>query len=160
MPCSWPDMGLEPLPYQSKYNLFLLYYIILQKWCKANTWHLVRSKQHHEPITQNIIFILGPGRRCVPVFSPDVWFSFIGHGSGRGTDWQTEMDPLGCWKIQGAVYGEAYDFISSASETDSTEANIDSDSDYNLGSLMDTDYERVSDVDNFEWENYPLPESV
>ena len=56
--------------------------------------------------------------------------------------------------------GGAYEVESSASETDSTEANIDSDSDYDLESLMDTDNERVSDVDNFDWENYPLPESV
>ena len=44
----------------------------------------------------------------------------------------------------------AYDFVSSASQTDSTEANIYSDSDYDLESLMDTDNERVSDVDNFD----------
>ena len=54
--------------------------------------------------------------------------------------------------------GGAYAFTSSASETDSTEANIDSDSDYDLESLMDTDV--VSDVDSFDWENYPLPENV
>ena len=56
--------------------------------------------------------------------------------------------------------GGAYEVESSASETNSTEANIDSDSDIDLESLMDTDNERVSDVDNFDWENYPLPESV
>ena len=50
--------------------------------------------------------------------------------------------------------------MSSASETDSTEANIDSDSDYDPESLMDTDNEWISDVDNFDWENYSLPESV
>ena len=46
--------------------------------------------------------------------------------------------------------GGAYEVESSASETDSTDANIDSDSDYDLESLMDTDNERVSDVDNFD----------
>ena len=56
--------------------------------------------------------------------------------------------------------GGAYPFTSSASETDSTEANIDSDSDYDLESLMDTDNDFVSDVDNFHCENYPLPESI
>ena len=44
------------------------------------------------------------------------------------------------------------------SDTESTEGNIDSDSDYDLESLMDTDV--VSDVDSFDWENYPLPENV
>ena len=54
--------------------------------------------------------------------------------------------------------GGAYAFSSSGGDTESTEANIDSDSDYDLESLMDTDV--VSDVDSFDWENYPLPENV
>ena len=45
----------------------------------------------------------------------------------------------------------------SGSDTESTERNIDSNSDYDLESLMDTDV--VSDVDCFDWENYPLPEN-
>ena len=45
--------------------------------------------------------------------------------------------------------GGAYAFSSSGSDTESTEANIDSESDYDLESLMDTDV--VS---------YPLPENV
>ena len=32
--------------------------------------------------------------------------------------------------------------------------------DYDLESLMESDSEMVSDYDNFDWENYPLPESV
>ena len=54
--------------------------------------------------------------------------------------------------------GGAYAFANSGSETDSTEAAIDSDSDYDLESLMDTD--TISDVDSFDWENYLLPENV
>ena len=54
--------------------------------------------------------------------------------------------------------GGAHAFTSSGSDTESTEGNIDSDSDYDLESLMDTDV--VSDVDSFDWENYPLPENV
>ena len=54
--------------------------------------------------------------------------------------------------------GGDYAFTSSGSDTESTEANIDSDSDYDLESLMDTDV--VSDVESFDWENYPLPENV
>ena len=55
--------------------------------------------------------------------------------------------------------GGAYAFTSSGSgsDTESTEGNIDSDSEYDLESLMDTDV--VSDVDSFDWENYPLPEN-
>ena len=56
--------------------------------------------------------------------------------------------------------GGAHAFTSSGSgsDTESTEGNIDSNSDYDLESLMDTDV--VSDVDSFDWENYPLPENV
>ena len=54
--------------------------------------------------------------------------------------------------------GGYYVFTTSGSDTESTEANIDSDSDYDLESLMDTDV--VSDADSFDWENYPLPENI
>ena len=54
--------------------------------------------------------------------------------------------------------GGAYASTSSGSDTESTEANIDSESDYDLESLMDTDV--VSDGESFDWENYPLPENV
>ena len=54
--------------------------------------------------------------------------------------------------------GGAHAIPSSGSDTESTEGNIDSDSDYDLESLMDTDV--VSDVDSFNWENYPLPENI
>ena len=47
-----------------------------------------------------------------------------------------------------------------ASETDSVEANFDTDSVVDLESLMESDDNRVSDVSNFDWENYPLPESI
>ena len=49
---------------------------------------------------------------------------------------------------------------SSASETDSVEANFDTDSEVDLESLMESDDERVSNVNDFDWENYPLLESV
>ena len=52
--------------------------------------------------------------------------------------------------------GGASEVESSASETDSVEANLDSDSDFDLEWLMETDDERVSDVDNFNWENVSL----
>ena len=45
--------------------------------------------------------------------------------------------------------------LTSSSETDSTQANFDSDSGYDLESLMESD-EMVSDYDNFNWKNYPL----
>ena len=54
--------------------------------------------------------------------------------------------------------GGTHAFTSSGSDTESTEGNIGSDSDYDPESLMDTDV--VSDVDSFDWGNYPLPENV
>ena len=51
----------------------------------------------------------------------------------------------------------AFTVSGSGSDTESTEGNIDSDSEYDLESLMDTDV--VSDDDSFDWENYPLPEN-
>ena len=44
----------------------------------------------------------------------------------------------------------------SGSDTESTEGNIDSDSEYDIESLMDTD----EGSDSFDWENYPLPENI
>ena len=45
--------------------------------------------------------------------------------------------------------------IGSDTESESTEGNIDSDSEYDLESLMSTD-----EGDSFDWENYPLPENM
>ena len=56
--------------------------------------------------------------------------------------------------------GGASEMESSASETDSVEANFDTDSEVDLESLMESDDNGVSDVDDFDWENYPLPESI
>ena len=54
--------------------------------------------------------------------------------------------------------GGAQTFPNSASgsDTESTEGNIDSDSEYDLESLIDTD----EGSDSFGWENYPLPENI
>ena len=54
--------------------------------------------------------------------------------------------------------GGALTFPNSASgsDTESTEGNIDSDSEYDLESLMSTD----DGSDSFDWENYPLPENM
>ena len=54
--------------------------------------------------------------------------------------------------------GGAQTFPNSASgsDTESTEGNIDSDSEYDLESLMSTD----EGSDSFDWENYPLPENM
>ena len=56
--------------------------------------------------------------------------------------------------------GGASEVESSASKTDSVEANFDTDSEVDLVPLIESDDERVSDVNDFYWENYPLPESV
>ena len=56
--------------------------------------------------------------------------------------------------------GGVSEMDSSASETDSVEANFDTDSEVDLESLMESDDNRVSDVSDFDWENYPLPESI
>ena len=45
-----------------------------------------------------------------------------------------------------------YVFTVSGSDTESTEASIDSESDYDLESLMDTD--EGSDNESVNWENY------
>ena len=72
-------------------------------------------------------------------------------GRQEWTHWNTE-------RPRELPVGGAYAFTSSGSDTESTEANIDSESDYDLESLMATDV--VSDVESFDWENYPLPENV
>ena len=52
--------------------------------------------------------------------------------------------------------GQTFPNSASGSNTESTEGNIDSDSEYDLESLMDTD----EGSDSFDWENYPLPENI
>ena len=42
------------------------------------------------------------------------------------------------------------------SDTESTEGNVDLDSEYDLESLMNTD----EGSDSFDWENYPIPENM
>ena len=92
------------------------------------------------------------------MFSATLWVSLIGPGTRRRSDCRQEWTHWDAERPRKLPVGGAYAFSSSGSDTESTDANIDSDSDYDLELLMDTDV--VSDVDSFDWENYPLPENV
>ena len=72
-------------------------------------------------------------------------------GKEEWTHWDAE-------KPRELPVGGAQTFPNSASgsDTESTEGNIDSDSEYDLESLMSTD----EGSDSFDWENYPLPENM
>ena len=68
------------------------------------------------------------------------------------------VDPLDAERPRELPVGGAQALApsTSGSDTESTEGTIDSDSEYDLESLMDTDV----GSDSFDWENYPLPENI
>ena len=86
------------------------------------------------------------------MYSATLWLSLIGPSTRGPVDWQGGVDHWDAERPREVPVGGDYVFTVSGSDTESTEASIDSESDYDLESLMDTD--EGSDNESVNWENY------
>ena len=125
MPCSWQDIGWIPLPFQSKYNLFLLCFIILQTWCKANTWHFSLIKTiswthnwkyyfHYRGLEEDVF-------QCSVQLCGFPSLDLVQEGDLIGRQEWTHWDAE---RPRELPVGGAYAFSSSGSDTESTEAKV------------------------------------